>query len=129
MPTREKAMATHPVQRNDVLRRKWMVPGSGQRRDDYCQEQHYTRLVDRSGAAEGELRTGRQRPGDEGHRHLRVRLACDKARTERGWRGRQGQLREHNEDAPACGDPSSKLVMRFDSRHPLLNQSRGQAGS
>src|SRR3954470_10618680 len=81
--TRKIAMVIHPVRKCDVLRRKWMVPGSPQRRDDYCQEHHYPRLVDRSGAAEGELRPGRQRPGDEGHRHLRVRLACDKARTER----------------------------------------------
>jgi hypothetical protein len=35
-----------------------------------------TRLIARSGAAECELRTGRQRPGDEGHRDLRVRLAA-----------------------------------------------------
>src|SRR4051795_2820772 len=50
-----------------------------------------TRLTARSGAAERELRTGGRRPGDEGHRDLGGRLACDKARTERGWRG---QLRE-----------------------------------
>src|SRR3954452_16286006 len=57
-----------------------------------------TRLTARSGAAERELRTGGRRPGDEGHRDLGGRLACDKARTERGWRG---QLRERNEDFPA----------------------------
>jgi hypothetical protein len=67
--TRKMAMVSHPVRKCDVLRRKWMVPGSRQRRDDYYHEPHYTpdtRLIARSGAAEGELRTGRQRPGDEG---------------------------------------------------------------
>ena len=39
--------------------------GSCQRRDDYYHEPHYARLA-RNGAAEGELRTGRQRPGEEG---------------------------------------------------------------
>jgi hypothetical protein len=63
-----------------------MVPGrSCQRRDDYSHEPRYARhrLIASSGAVEGALRTGRQRLGDEG-RDLRVRLACDKARTARG---------------------------------------------
>src|SRR3954452_12744686 len=41
--TRKMAMVSHPVRKCDFLRRKWMVPGSGQRRDDYCHEAHYTR--------------------------------------------------------------------------------------
>src|SRR5215210_3488788 len=77
--TRRMSMVSHPVRKCDVLRRKWMVPGSRQRRDDYYHEPHYTRLIARSGAAEGELRTGRQRPGDEGpslsSRATRVRQA------------------------------------------------------
>jgi hypothetical protein len=37
------------------LRRKWVVPGSRQRRDDYYRERRYTRLIARSGAVEGGL--------------------------------------------------------------------------
>jgi hypothetical protein len=45
-----------------------MVPGrSCQRRDDYYHEPRYARhrLIASSGAADDELRTGRQRTGDE----------------------------------------------------------------
>src|SRR3954453_12425703 len=38
---RKMAMISHPVRED--LRRKWMVPGSRQRRDDYCHKSHYTR--------------------------------------------------------------------------------------
>src|SRR3954453_23762888 len=38
---RKIAMISHPVRED--LRRKWMVPGSRQRRDDYCHKSHYTR--------------------------------------------------------------------------------------
>src|SRR3954454_11255848 len=42
--TREKAMGTHPVRKCDVLRGKWMVPGSScRRRDDYYHEPLYAR--------------------------------------------------------------------------------------
>src|SRR4051795_12250472 len=34
---RKTAMVSHPVRKCDGLRRKWMVPGSCQRRDDYYQ--------------------------------------------------------------------------------------------
>src|SRR3954451_10709179 len=36
-------MVSHPVRKCDVLRRKWMVPGSRQRRDDYYRDGCYTR--------------------------------------------------------------------------------------
>src|SRR5215218_7503801 len=39
--TRKMAMVSHPVRKCDVLRRKWTVPGSRQRRDDYYHEPHY----------------------------------------------------------------------------------------
>jgi hypothetical protein len=35
---------SHQVRKCDVLRRKWMVPGSCQRRDDYCHERRYAPL-------------------------------------------------------------------------------------
>src|SRR6476646_650554 len=101
--SRKKAMVSHPVHERDVLRRKWMVPGSCQRRDDYYHEPRYRRHpADRQGwsplkASYGSAGSG---PPTRRHRDLRVRLACDKSRTERGWRGRRGPaLREHNEDA------------------------------
>ena len=63
-----------------------MVPGSCQRRDDYYHEPRYARprLLASTGAAEGELRTGRQRPGDKGPSLISACDSdCDKARTER----------------------------------------------
>src|SRR3954449_11894351 len=41
--TREKIIFSHPVRKCDVLRRKWMLPGSCQRRDDYYHEPPYAR--------------------------------------------------------------------------------------
>src|SRR3954465_2423938 len=40
--TRKIAMVSHPVRKCDGLRRKWMVAGSCQRRDDYYHEPPYT---------------------------------------------------------------------------------------
>src|SRR4029453_10000519 len=43
---RKVAMVSHPVRKCDVLRRKWMVPGSCQRPDDYYHKPHYTLAPD-----------------------------------------------------------------------------------
>src|SRR3954464_6208461 len=40
---RKMAVVSHPIRKCDALRRKWMVPGSRQRRDDYYHEPHYIR--------------------------------------------------------------------------------------
>jgi hypothetical protein len=64
-----------------------------------------TRLIASSGAAEGELRTGRQRPGGRGaivifacdSRPTRVRQGGDREGLE--WAAR-GKLREHPESPP-----------------------------
>src|SRR4051812_6473841 len=40
---RKMAMVTHPIRKCDGLRRKWMCPGSRQRRDDCYHDPHYTR--------------------------------------------------------------------------------------
>src|SRR3954465_4302437 len=40
------AMVIHPVRTCDGLRRKWMLPGSCQRRDDYYHEPRYARHPD-----------------------------------------------------------------------------------
>src|SRR6476646_1834232 len=40
---KKKAMVSDPVHERDDLRRKWMVPGSCQRRDDYYHEPRYRR--------------------------------------------------------------------------------------
>src|SRR3954471_12184163 len=55
------AMVSHPVRRCDVLRRKWMVPGSCQRRDDYYHQPRYAqpRLLgsDDPSSSRGEYRS------------------------------------------------------------------------
>src|SRR3954453_24122376 len=40
---RKMAMVSHPIRKCDGLRRKWIVTGSCQRRDDYYHEPPYTR--------------------------------------------------------------------------------------
>src|SRR5215213_6275733 len=40
---RKMAMVSRPIRKCDGLRRKWMVTGSCQRRDDYYHERPYTR--------------------------------------------------------------------------------------
>src|SRR3954447_19143479 len=102
--TRKMAMVSHPVRKCDVLRRKWMMPGSRQRRDDYYHQPHYTRHpADLPGVEPPKGATERQAAARR--RGAIVILACDSRATRRGPRGvgggRRGQLREHNEDAPA----------------------------
>src|SRR3954452_15641245 len=102
--TRKMTMVSHPVRECDVLRRKSMVSGSRQRRDDYYHDRHYTRHpADRQ-------EWSRRRRATDGQAAARRRgaiviFACDSRTTRRGPRGvgggRRGQLREHNEDAPA----------------------------
>ena len=81
-----------------------MVPGSCQRRDDYYHEPHYARHpADRQEWSRRRRATDRQAAARR--RGAIVIFACDSRATRRGPRGvgggRRGQLREHNEDAPA----------------------------
>src|SRR6478672_5138455 len=61
-------MASHPVRKCDVVRRKWMVPGSCQRRDDYYHEPRYAqpRLLATSGARLGRATATRRRGAHPG---------------------------------------------------------------
>ena len=81
-----------------------MVPGSCQRRDDYYHEPRYARHpADRQEWSRRRRATDRQAAARR--RGAIVIFACDSRATRRGPRGvgggRRGQLREHNEDAPA----------------------------
>src|SRR3954453_4163049 len=84
--TRKVPMVSHPVRKCDVLRRKWMVPGSRQRRDDYYHEPRYTRHpADRREWSCRRRATDRQAAaGDEG---AIVTFACDSHATRHGPRG------------------------------------------
>jgi hypothetical protein len=53
-------------------------------------------------------------PATRGHRDLRVRLACDKARTERGWRGPPGAAPRAQRGRPS---PAAILLPSL-SEHP-----------
>src|SRR3982750_2620801 len=84
--SRNMAMVSHPVRRCDVLRRKWMVPGSRQRRDDYYHGRHYTRHpADRREWSRRRRATDRQAAARR--RRAIVIFAYDSPATRRGPRG------------------------------------------
>src|SRR3954449_11669950 len=108
--TRKMAMVSHPVRKCDVLRRKWMVPGSRQRRDDYYHEPHYTRHpADRQ-------EWSRRRPATDRRAAARrrgaiVTFAADSRVTRRAPRGVGGALRRGGVTGlpPDAGSPAAPL--------------------
>src|SRR3954452_2884749 len=74
--SRETAKVSHPVLKCDVLRRKWMMPGSRQRRDDYYREARYTRYP--AGRQEwSRRRRATDRQAGARRRGANVVFACD----------------------------------------------------